>query len=83
MKDDDIKIKNYDSIMDLKLENIEIETKQCKKCLEYKPRIRDGSFNARDKRWRGTDNSMWNGLLCGQCHRDNVATRLRKKRETV
>ena len=79
-KDDDIKIENHDKIMDLKLEQVEIETKQCKKCKEYKPRIRDGSYNGRDKRWRGTDGKLWNGQKCSVCHKEDVNERLRKKR---
>jgi hypothetical protein len=82
MEDDDIKIKDLNSIADIKLENLEIETKQCKVCLEFKPRIRAGNFNARDKKWRGTDGSLWNGLSCPSCHKGKVSERLRKKRSS-
>lgn len=65
----------------LDLSNAVIETKQCKVCNEYKPRVLDGKFNGKDKRWRSPDGLLWNGLTCPDCHKEKVAKHLTEKRE--
>lgn len=78
--DDDIKIRNEDKITDLKLEEVVIELKICRKCNEHKPRIRDGRFNMKDYRWRGPDGRLWNGLMCPDCHSEKMKHKAQSKK---
>jgi ssDNA-binding Zn-finger/Zn-ribbon topoisomerase 1 len=68
---------------DFDLTNAEIETKQCKVCGEYKPRVFDGKFNKKDKRWRSPEGLLWNGLTCPECHKNKVAKHISKKRNKL
>ena len=59
--------------------------KVCKICGLPKKRIRDGIWRKRKKymktpKWLGEDGLLWNGLVCGQCHRNQTAVRMTIKR---
>jgi ssDNA-binding Zn-finger/Zn-ribbon topoisomerase 1 len=57
-----------------------IQTKQCKTCQKIKVRISDGSYNAKDKRWRDSEGELWNGLNCPTCHKNRMVLKMREKR---
>lgn len=52
----------------------------CRKCLQIKPRILDGKYNKKDKRFLDDDGGHWNGNICAACHRENVKQRNKTKR---
>lgn len=59
----------------------ETQEKLCKVCGQIKTRHFDGKFNQKDKKWRSTDGSLWNGHVCPDCHRDRCKERQRSKRK--
>lgn len=40
----------------------------CKSCKEYKLRVQDGMFDARNKRFVDHTGRAWNGRRCPDCH---------------
>lgn len=56
---------------------------KCKICGQLKKRIRVGSFKKKIGKtpcWEGEDGLLFNGLVCGQCHRNQTAVRQAIKR---
>ena len=64
-----------------KLNSKNIQKKRCKICNNLKKRIFDGMFDEKNKRWKGEDGLIWNGLVCGSCHQDKMRRQMRVKRE--
>lgn len=55
----------------------------CKICGQRKKRIRQGTWKkdvGKTPKWKGEDGLLWNGLVCGQCHRNQTAVRMTIKR---
>lgn len=58
-------------------------SKTCKICGQSKARIRSGAFKkkvGKTPRWVGEDGLLWNGCVCGECHRKQTAARMAIKR---
>lgn len=56
---------------------------KCKVCAQVKKRIRSGQYTkkiGKTPKWVGEDGLIWNGLVCGQCHRNQTAVRMVIKR---
>lgn len=53
----------------------------CKTCREIKPRIADGKFDGKNKRWRDDHGKLWNGRLCPKCTVEQVKSQQQKKRD--
>ena len=56
------------------------DIKECKICLIKKKRTLLGTFDGINRKWADEDGSLWNGRVCGSCHRNKMKNHMKIKR---
>lgn len=53
---------------------------KCRKCLQPKVRRMVGKFASNNKKYEDDNGKTWRGLMCPQCHKEDIKSRMQAMR---